>query len=279
MAPRAIAHSALERLFNANELRRFDFSEAPTLIRGEAATALAGALIEEEDIALWQRAQSMFLGWTADRRRFSRDYIETAKRTYDEFFQRRGLLEGGVLDIGGGWGLFREWWQPGDSGVFVVHDPGVERFLRGPYQLHREYYQRALGLPMTFVEGYGEALPYADGVFDVCLIASALDHCIDPATVLNQAHRCLRPRGTLLLILGDCHTSRTNMYVAYFAAAARYLRHPGSLFHAILRFLRPDPHMHHFSSEQITVLLKQSGFSEVTVTPVMSGVHAFEALR
>jgi len=32
-----------------------------------------------------------------------------------------------VLDIGGGWGLFREWWEPGDGDVVIVPGRAFDR--------------------------------------------------------------------------------------------------------------------------------------------------------
>lgn len=44
-------------------------------------------------------------------------------------------------------------------------------------------------------------LPFADSVFDACLNVVTLEHVREPAAVLRELARCLRPGGTLLLIV------------------------------------------------------------------------------
>jgi SAM-dependent methyltransferase len=44
------------------------------------------------------------------------------------------------------------------------------------------------------------ALPFADGVFDFALNVVTLEHVTDPAVVIRELYRCLRPNGRLLLV-------------------------------------------------------------------------------
>ena len=192
---------------------------------------------------------------------------------YAAFFARRGLLEGSVLDIGGGWGLYREWWQAADGDVFIVHDPGVERFLQGAHELHRECYHRAFQYPITFVEGFGEAGsgPYRDDQFSTVLIVSTLDHTLDPAAVLAEARRCLRPGGKLLLIQ-LCESGKSERASKGLRnKALNYLRHPRRFFNAVYkRLFYSDHHMHHFSEQQLLQMLREVGYRDVGSSRVQS---------
>jgi SAM-dependent methyltransferase len=47
--------------------------------------------------------------------------------------------------------------------------------------------------------GVAEALPLRDGSVDVALSTQSLEHVNDPGLLLDEAHRALRPGGTLLL--------------------------------------------------------------------------------
>lgn len=55
----------------------------------------------------------------------------------------------------------------------------------------------AQGLTLTPVEGSAEALPFADGSFDIVVCRRAAHHFRDVATFLGQAHRALKPGGRL----------------------------------------------------------------------------------
>ncbi len=87
-----------------------------------------------------------------------------------------------VLDIGCGGGQFgaylpwrRYWGLDPAPGRPAVEDPSREVILRG----------------------VGERLPLADSSFDAVLLCQTLDHCLDPATVILEARRVLKPGGIL----------------------------------------------------------------------------------
>jgi len=45
-----------------------------------------------------------------------------------------------------------------------------------------------------------ERLPFRTGVFDACVAMNALSYCVDKDAAVREAHRVLKPGGTLLLI-------------------------------------------------------------------------------
>lgn len=272
----------IKKLFRKAEQIYFDFSQSPTLIKCKEKNKLETKILREKDMSRWIKAQSEFLRWAQDEETFTKESIERGKMAYDALFKKRGYLIGNILDIGGGWGLYRQWWEPGESDVFIVHDPGVERFLHGPHRLHHQNYQKAFSLPMTFVEGFGEELPYKNDIFDTCLIAATLDHCIYPQKVLAEAYRCLRPSGTILIIQ-SCHSSQLhNRSLSFLKRLLKHLRHPKH-FLAIFRnwLFHTEHHLHHFSTVDITLLLEQTGFSKIRTNTVqiLENVYTFEATK
>ncbi len=99
-------------------------------------------------------------------------------------------LSGDVVEIGAG-----------DGGVFPHYPPAVRNVLA----VEPEPRLRALAMtaaehgsvPVTVVEGVGERLPAADESRDAVVAAMVLCSVADPAAVLAEAFRVLRPGGEL----------------------------------------------------------------------------------
>ncbi len=63
---------------------------------------------------------------------------------------------------------------------------------------------RAAGLPLPeFRQGDVRSLPFADAHFDHAFVCFVLEHLADPAAVLGELRRVLRPGGSLTVIEGD----------------------------------------------------------------------------
>ncbi len=264
-------------LFKVSELPRYDLSRAPALVR------LRDERLPDVDGELWDRwrdGQREFLTWTRENAAENRGYVLESIARLEELFKHRGLLKGNVLDVGGGWGLFRRWWSAGGDSQFIVHDPALERFLTGPVPLYRELYGDALGRPMTFVAGFGEELPYRDGVFDEFVCAAALDHALDPRRVLAEGLRCLKPDGRALVIVqctGEAGEERT-LKRSFGRRLLRAFRHPLRTLKRLFGGAK-DHHLHHFTMEDLTDLLTSVGFTRVESRPygVGSGTLTFYA--
>ena len=99
---------------------------------------------------------------------------------------------GRVLELGVGGGLNLAFYDPAQvSGVTGV-DPSEalrRKALAAP---------RASGLSVEVLEGVAEALPFDDGAFDTIVCTFTLCSVRDPARVLAEARRVLRPGGELL---------------------------------------------------------------------------------
>lgn len=56
---------------------------------------------------------------------------------------------------------------------------------------------------LTFKVGDAHALPFASGHFDAVIAHTVISHVTDPAAVLKEAYRVLKPAGTLVVFDGD----------------------------------------------------------------------------
>ncbi len=128
------------------------------------------------------------------------------------FFEFVRVPEGGsVLDIGCGSGELRRhlerhgYW--GLDPLFVMPSAAPAAGAAG-------------GSSTTvFLRGVGECLPLADAGFEVVLLSQTLDHCLDPARVIREAHRVLKPGG-LLGIMQSLHVATPSPPLAQLRAAA-----------------------------------------------------------
>ena len=274
------AASNWKRLFPDDSETSLDFSQAPDLIRAGKPLGDAELGVATESAARWERIQCGFLARARRTEHYPASRLERSRAAYSKYFDRTGGLRGSVLDIGGGWGLYRQWWEPDEGQVYVVHDPGVERYLQGAHDTHHQVFARAFELSMTFVEGVGESLPYRNAAFDTCVVASALDHCADPSVVLREAHRCLRPAGRMLLLQG-CHGDESpRRGLPPLRRFLRMLAHPLQLATKIRsRLLDPPMHMHHFSIEGVKAILDAAGFAQIEDSVVIDDLHMFEAQK
>jgi ubiquinone/menaquinone biosynthesis C-methylase UbiE len=128
-----------------------------------------------------------------------------------------------------------------------------------------------LARPAWFVEGFGEDLPYRDGVYDTVTVNSALDHCAQPDRVLAEAARVLRPGGRLFIVQGfDPLPGEKVPGRSFVARLARLLADPRRLHRAVRQrfFHRGDPHLHHFTRAKLHALVTDAGFSDVRETVV-----------
>lgn len=118
---------------------------------------------------------------------------------YEPYAEVLSGFHGRVMDLGGGAGL---------AGRFLPADN--EYIVLDPSHLWAEPAWQALSARFTgrgaapiFVQGTGEALPFASEYFDGLLAFWSLNHAGDPFACLQEAYRVVRPQGKLLLVLED----------------------------------------------------------------------------
>jgi ubiquinone/menaquinone biosynthesis C-methylase UbiE len=88
------------------------------------------------------------------------------------------------------------------TGLDLPHLPAVHRYIG--LDLTRAMLDRARarrgGLPVQFVEGDSQALPFADACFDHAILHLILAVVPDPARCLGECVRALKPGGTVLVL-------------------------------------------------------------------------------
>jgi SAM-dependent methyltransferase len=92
--------------------------------------------------------------------------------------------------------------------------------------------------------GQAEKLPLAKDSADALLLKEVLDHCYDPAKVLREAARVLRPGGWILITL----TNDFAWYKRMFPSWARRIK------------ASQDDHLNFFEPDWVGRLLAQAGF-------------------
>jgi SAM-dependent methyltransferase len=117
---------------------------------------------------------------------------------------------------------------------------------------------------ITGIQGVAEALPFKDAVFDYGLIVTTICFADDPKTMLNEAHRLLKPRAPLVIGFID-RSSRLGQ---------RYLTHQNdSAFYRVARF---------YSALEVERLLGAAGFVDLTwkqtLSKPLNKIHEIEAL-
>ena len=112
-----------------------------------------------------------------------------------------------LLEIGSGAGVTHVVW----TRAFGVDGWGVEPEGEGfsdTAEIARDLIH-ANGLdPARILNATGENLPFPDGSFDIVYSANVLEHTNDPARVLQEAVRVLKPGGTLQIVCPN--------YLSYF---------------------------------------------------------------
>jgi SAM-dependent methyltransferase len=89
----------------------------------------------------------------------------------------------------------------------IANLPGVARAAGvdpSPYLVDRA---RRRAPSITFEVADGRALPFEEGSFDGVVFATTLCHIPEPERALAEAHRVLRPGGTLVVYDGDYATA------------------------------------------------------------------------
>jgi SAM-dependent methyltransferase len=106
---------------------------------------------------------------------------------------------------------------------------------------------RSQGKAFRLKRGQAERLPLPKASADALLLKEVLDHCYDPAKVLAEAARVLRPGGWVLITLTNDHA----WYKRLFPGWARGIK------------AKQDDHLNFFEPVWVARLLRQAGFESV----------------
>ena len=104
------------------------------------------------------------------------------------------LAEGHVFELGCGGGLNQPLYDTAKVTAFAGIDPH-EKLLEGARER-----ARAKGWQHDIRQGIGEHIPFADGSFDTAVCTYTLCSVDDPAQVLSELRRILKPEGKLLFL-------------------------------------------------------------------------------
>jgi SAM-dependent methyltransferase len=112
-----------------------------------------------------------------------------------------------VLDVGCGTGrhLLELSRLPGS---FIGLDMSREDLRKMRYLVHVTAKERPVVATIGAVQGDGERLPFADGLFDCVICTETLEHVPDDRRVARELVRVLRPGGVLVLSVPDEHSER-----------------------------------------------------------------------
>jgi SAM-dependent methyltransferase len=182
-------------------------------------------------------------------------------RRYDDWFERHGpayvsellavraLLpwEGRGLEIGVGTGRFAA-----PMGVKFGIDPAGETLAYG------------LARGVSVARAVGEALPFAEAVFDYALVVTTICFVDDARAMLTEIARVLRPGGKLVIGLIDRESALGKDYVAH---------REENVFYRSATF---------YSAAEVEALLRETGFSHLvwvqTLSTPLSEIHEIEPI-
>jgi ubiquinone/menaquinone biosynthesis C-methylase UbiE len=157
-----------------------------------------------------------------------------------EFVESLGRRDGAVLDLGCGDGRLtlslRGRRIVGADVSRVALDRARERVAKHDVELVET-------VP-------GGVLPFADGTFDLVLLAETIEHVVDVETLLSEAHRVLRKKGEIA-VTTPAHGRSTGL--------SMLLRGFERLFDPL------SPHVRFFSRASLAAMLGEAGFSDPSV--------------
>lgn len=104
------------------------------------------------------------------------------------------LATGDVFELGCGGGINLPFYDPARMTSFAGCDPSAA-LLDDTRRITME-----MGLDANIQEGVGEAIPFANASFDTVVTTFTLCSVHDPAKVLAEIRRILRPGGTALFL-------------------------------------------------------------------------------
>ncbi len=181
------------------------------------------------------------------------DYAQDAKLYLKTFRKRARLLDphfGGrklkVLDIGCAAGFFLQVMREKGHDVY-----GVE--LSAPIATHAIEMLGAERVHIGTLESVAGRPGFARGTFDLVTLWDVVEHVPDPQTLLRGARSMLQDDGFLVLETQN--------------VASCFARLLGSRW----QHYKHQEHLYHFDPTTIRVLLAQSGFDVVRLTPRASG--------
>jgi SAM-dependent methyltransferase len=142
-------------------------------------------------------------------------------------------------------------------GTFVGLDMARDDLRKMRYLLDLTARERPVVARLHAIEGDGERLPFADGLFDVVLCTETLEHVPDDVAIMRELVRVLKDGGLLVISVPDEYSERL-----LWRLSSRYRTHPGG-------------HVRIYRRQEIARLLRENGAAPFA----MEKRHSLESLR
>jgi SAM-dependent methyltransferase len=120
-----------------------------------------------------------------------------------------------------------------------------------------QYAQQRFGLKV--ITGQLKDNNFADGAFDTITFWDVLEHTFDPLTTLNEAHRLLRPGGTIAMTLPHWESLDRRLFGEQWIG------------------FDPPRHLYVFTTPVLGNLLQRTGFTPITMRSGLGGYYTFLA--
>lgn len=164
----------------------------------EYCNLLPAALRQAEE-SHWGERQVEMEAWYRGLLADQAEAVYCFKHDYTPYAPLLATLSGRVLDVGGGNGIVRHYLP--NVAHYISLDPSLD-WLRADWASLAGAFP-CLRTQPDFVRGVGEYLPFTPASFDAVLSCWSLNHASDPARVLGEVQRALKPGGRFVLILED----------------------------------------------------------------------------
>jgi ubiquinone/menaquinone biosynthesis C-methylase UbiE len=137
-----------------------------------------------------------------------------------------------------------------------MYFPYGKRFAIDPLaEFYLQHFERSRNRAVTYFTAVGEAIPFAQDVFDLVICTNVLDHVVNPQSLLHEVKRTLKSGGIFFLSV-DVYPRET--YIQRVAREAS-----GEVV---------DPcHPHTFTNGILKTLVVETGFQVVTDEESASG--------
>ncbi len=138
----------------------------------------------------------------------------------------------------------------------VMYFPYGKRFAIDPLaEFYVQHFERSRNKAVIYFTAMGEAIPFAQDVFDLVICTNVLDHVVNPQSLLHEVRRTLKSGGIFFLSV-DVYPKET-----YLERVAREAS--GEVV---------DPcHPHTFTNEILRNLVVETGFQVLTDEESASG--------
>jgi 2-polyprenyl-6-hydroxyphenyl methylase / 3-demethylubiquinone-9 3-methyltransferase len=167
-----------------------------------------------------------------------------------------------ALDLGCGGGLLAE--ELAKLGLSVE---GVDP--SGPSLLTARAHAETSGLPIGYVRGTGEALPFAEASFDLVVCCDVLEHVSDLPRVIAETARVIKPGGIFVYDTIN-RTLRSRLVVIQLLQRWRASRLVPADLHDWKRFIRPS---------ELASLMARSGLESQGYRGLRPAASLFRLLR